>query len=336
MSVQVAQSKMTIGDIATELGISKTTVSRAMSGKGRISDATREKVMALVKEYDYKPNVMAKGLANSRTYNIGWIVPGSSSMTELPFFQRSMMGVIEVAQANDYDVIISLVYDNDLSQLQRLVDNHKVDGIILGRTMVNDSRVKLLQDSRMPFVVIGSSYEKNVIQIDNDHIKACKELTSILILKGRSKIALIGGMEDHVVNQTRLNGFKLGMAEQGLVADASNTFMNNDTSAEVERALEDAIKAGAECIVCMDDKICRDVLDKLARDEIRIPEDIKVASFYNSRLLENSNPPITTLQYDPKELGVVAGRTILDILDGKSVEEKVMLGYEVILKESTQ
>ncbi len=336
MAYMELQSKKTIGDIAEELGISKTTVSRAMSGKGRISEATRQKVMDCVKQNEYIPNPMAKGLADSRTYNVGWIVPGSSSMTELPFFQRSMVGVSEVAQANDYDILISLVYDNDASQLRRLIDNNKVDGVILGRTLVNDKNVKLLQESQMPFVVIGSSYEDGVIQIDNDHIKACKELTSILILKGHRNIALIGGSEAHVVNQTRLAGFTQGMTEMGLTVGETNVFMNNDTPAEVERALDEAMKNGAQCIICMDDKICRDALDKLAREEISIPDDIKIASFYNSNLLENNNPPITALQYDPKELGVVACRTLLDLLDGKPVEPKVLLGYEVTLKGSTR
>ncbi len=80
---------LTIGDIAEELGVSKTTVSRAISGKGRIGEKTREKVLRYIKEHDYRPNVIAKGLAQSRTYNIGLVIPGSYHLVELPFFHKS-------------------------------------------------------------------------------------------------------------------------------------------------------------------------------------------------------------------------------------------------------
>lgn len=330
------QNKITIGDIAEALGISKTTVSRAISGKGRIGEATRQKVMDYIKETDYKPSPLAKGLAQSKTYNIGWVMPGDSTMTDLPFFQRCMIGIGEVATGEDYDILISLVYDDDFAQLRRIVENKKVDGIILGRTLLDDDRVSYLMEKHFPFVVIGSSPIKNVIQIDNDHIQACKELTSILIMKGLRDIVLIGGSSNHVVNQTRRKGFELGITEQGLRLEDTKIYMDNEKPIEVERAVEDALRNGAKCIMCMDDRICDNVLSKLRRDNIKLPQDVKVASFYNSTLLENNQPAITALQYDPKELGSVACRTLLDYLDGKDVKEKVLLNYEVILKSSTQ
>lgn len=81
---------------------------------------------------------------------------------------------------------------DDMSQLQRVVENHKIDGLILGRTLIRDDRIKYLKQTYLPFVAIGSTEEPNVAQIDNDHIEACRELTSILIMKGMKKFALIG------------------------------------------------------------------------------------------------------------------------------------------------
>ena len=89
---------------------------------------------------------------------------------------------------------------DDMSQLQRVVENHKIDGLILGRTLIRDDRIKYLKQTDLPFVAIGSTEEPNVAQIDNDHIAACRELTSILIMKGIKKFALIGGNSNHVVN----------------------------------------------------------------------------------------------------------------------------------------
>lgn len=327
--------KLTIADIAEALGVSKSTVSRSISGKGRISEDTRTKVLDFIAEHDYKPNQLARGLANSKTYNIGWIVSGDSDNDALPFFQRCMMGVEEIAAAFDYDILISLVFDNDLSGLQRVINNRKVDGIILARTLLDDPNVKCLLEGEIPFVVIGSTPEKGVIQIDNDHVAACKELTSILILKGIRKLAFICGNSNHVVNQSRLKGFMDGVEAGGVKPDNSNIYMDCDTDEDIERALDEALRNKVQCIVCADDHICYTVINNLNRDGISIPGDIKVASFYNSILLDRNQPPITSLQYDPKELGMTACRTLLDYIDGQSVNEKVMLSYEVMLKGST-
>lgn len=334
--LQKEQGKITIGDVASALGVSKTTVSRAISGKGRIGEETRRRVLAYIKENHYQPNVVAKGLATSKTYNIGWVMPGDSSVTDLPFFQRCMMGITEVAAAEDYDILISMVFEHDISQLKRVVKNRKVDGIILGRTLVKDERSDYLRKSGMPFVVIGSSTDDQVIQIDNDHINACRELTSILALKGIKRMALIGGNENHVVNQTRKKGFMLGLKEQGIETNSKTIYMNCDVTSTVERAVEECVRSNVECIVCMDDRICHCAINKLYRDGIAIPEQMKVASFYNSAMLESNQPAITSLQYDPKELGMVACRTLFDYIAGMEVQKKVLLGYETILKGSTQ
>lgn len=329
-------NKITITDVAEALGISKTTVSRAISGKGRIGESTRKRVLDYIEANNYTPNPIAKGLAQSKTYNIGWVMPGDSTVTDLPFFQSCMIGVGEVATAADYDILISMVYDNDISQLERVVKHNKVDGIILGRTLVEDERIDFLTKSGVPFVVIGSTDTKGVVQIDNNHIDACRELTAILIMKGVKKLALIGGGDNHVVNRTRRTGFERGLESQNIPLKDGLVYMNNETETEVERAVDDALRSGAECIICMDDRICYSVIGKLRKDGISVPSQVKVASFYNSAILENNQPAITSLQYDPKELGAVACKTLLDYLDGKQVADKVMLSYEVVLKGSTQ
>lgn len=329
-------SKITISDVAEALGISKTTVSRAISGKGRISEATRLRVMEYIEANHYRPSVVAKGLAQSKTFNIGWVIPGDTNVTDLPFFQRCMLGVSEVAASKDYDLIIAMVFENDISQLERVVRNHKVDGIILGRTLVNDRPARFLEEQDVPFVVVGSSNDVDVIQIDNDHIKACKELTSFLVMKGIRKLALIGGNSNQVVNQTRYNGFVSGLEEQNIQVNPEHIFMDAEDSITIERAVDDIMQSGMECIICMDDYICHTVMNKLHRDGIKVPEQIKVASFYNSSILESNQPAITSLQYDPKELGAVACKTLLDYIDGKEIQKKALLSYEVVLKGSTQ
>ncbi len=114
--------------------VSKTTVSRAISGKGRIGKETRKRVMEYIEEHDYKPNAIAKGLAQSKTYNICVVMPRDYEVVDWNFFQRCLFGIQEMAETVGYDILLTMCQMNDISSLERIVANHKVDGVILMRT----------------------------------------------------------------------------------------------------------------------------------------------------------------------------------------------------------
>ena len=328
--------KMTIDDIARDLGISKTTVSRAISGKGRIGQETRDRVLQYIQENNYRPSAIAKGLAQSKTFNIAFVMPGDYSNADLPFFQKCMWGISIMASRRDYDVIISMVDEGNLSQLVRMIDHHKIDGVILSRTLEKDEVSSYLMTGNVPFVTVGSAEEDSIIQVDNDHFGACRELTSILLHKGIRKIALIGGSTNVIVNQKRLLGFREAYMQAGIPVDNSLLYLDIENTGRIEGIVEEILAKNADCIVCMDDFICSYVLNKLDKDHIKIPEEIKVASFYNSSFLEQHQPAITELKFDVSELGMVCCNTLLDHIDKKEVKQKTLLGYEVLIKESTK
>lgn len=327
---------ITIADVAEALGVSRTTVSRAISGKGRIGKETRERVLAYIEEHNYKPNVIAKSLAQSKTYNLCVVMPGDYDIVDLAFFQECLFGIQEIAGIMEYDILLSICRNADISSLERIIANRKVDGVILMRTFVEDNQIEFLQDKGIPYVTIGSTGYKGVIQIDHNHKSACKELTSIILMKQMKKIALIGGNEEHMVTQSRFRGFKEAYEKMGQEMDKSLLFLNIDNNVMIDKKVEEILEQKADCILCMDDAICSRVLKKLRERQVNVPADIRVASFYNSSVLENNVPSITSLSFDSKELGMVACRTLLDLIEGQSVKERTLLPYEVVLKESTK
>ena len=327
---------ITISDVAEALGVSKTTVSRAISGKGRIGEATRQRVMEYITEHDYKPNVIAKGLAQSKTFNICIVMPGNYALVDLPFFQEAIMGIQEIAGMMEYDILLCICQDNDTSSLHRILMNRKVDGVIVLRTFVNDPQVELLLEKKIPFVVTGTSHNDLVIQVDHDHESACKELTSILLLRGYQRIAILGGSEEIVANQSRMQGVKDAYEQFGRELHKEDIYTNLETKAFVDRAVELAMEKGTECMLCMDDAICSQVLRKLRQEHVKVPEQVKVASFYNSSVLENNIPSITSLSFNAKELGMEACKKLLAQIEGELVEERTFMSYEVVLKESTK
>ena len=145
---------LTIDDIAERLGVSKTTVSRAISGKGRISAATRERVMAYIQETHYRPSAAAKGLAESKTYNLALLVPRSLFKLDMPFIRRSMTAICEEAFLQDYNILLCLSTDDNPASLLRTLDNRKVDGVILSRTVENDAILDVLFQRDIPFATM--------------------------------------------------------------------------------------------------------------------------------------------------------------------------------------
>lgn len=327
----------TIEDIANELGVSKTTVSRAISGKGRIGQATREKVMAFIEEHDYRPNVLARGLAQKKTYNLALLLPKDYAATEFPFFKDCMNGICEAASEKDYDIIISMIEERDLTQVQRLVFNRKVDGIIISRaTEEAVIAQRYLKENQVPFVLIGPSSDRDIVSVDNRNQEASEELTSILLMKGIRRIALFGGSENYRVTESRYKGFVDAYRKASLKMEKPLIFMNMDNQAKASRAVEKVIQEQADGILCMDDVICSMTLSCLREKHVRIPEEMKVASLYDSRNLEYSNPSVTGVRFDTIRLGKMACVKLLNLLGEEVKEEKFPLNYQVILRESTQ
>lgn len=336
MVEQSNEKKLTISDVAEALGVSKTTVSRAISGKGRIGKATRERVLAYIEEHNYKPNVLAKGLAQLKTYNIGVMLPEDYTVVDLPFFQSCLVGIEETAISLDYDILLTMSRGRDCAQLVRIVENHKVDGVILMRTFTEDAHVEYLKSQNIPFVTVGSSNYEGVVQVDNDHHAACRELVSILLMKQMKRIGLIGGVETHVVTQKRLQGYLDAHEQAGIPINKEIIHVNVEKEIMIERAVEKLLVEGVDCIVCMDDAVCIHVLNKLRKQKISIPAQMKVATFYDSSILENNLPSITSLSFNARELGTAACKILMELIDGRTVKPRTLLGYEVILKDSTK
>lgn len=330
------KKNITISDVAEALGVSKTTVSRAISGKGRIGEATRKRVMEYIEEHDYKPNVIAQGLAKSRTFNLAVVMPADYCLADYPFFQNCLSGMHEMASSLGYDLLLTVCNNMDMSHLERVVSNRKVDGIVLMRTLLEDKAIEFLSGRRIPFIAVGSTSYENVIQVDQDHRAACKEITTILLKKNIRRIALVGGSENHVVTQSRLEGYLDAHRELEVPVSRDLIYLNQETPVMAENAVASLLQKDVECIACMDDSICGHVLNKLEKEHISVPGEMKVASFFNSSVLEHHIPGITSLSFDAKEEGRVVVRMLVDMIDGVQVESRMLPGYEVELKESTE
>ena len=223
------EKRMTINDVAEQLGVSISTVSRAISGKGRIGSETRRKVMEFIEEHDYHPNSSAKSLAQAKTENIALLIPEVKTLVAQPFFYMCMCGVNEVAQARGYDMFVVTTNGQDTARLKRLLDNEKVDGVILGNTHRDDVFARFLKSRGCPFVAIGSMDDDSVIQVDHDNMGACRDLTAILLSRRMRRIAYMGQADDLIVNEERYRGYLQAHRDIGTDVDMDLVYRDNLT-----------------------------------------------------------------------------------------------------------
>ena len=327
--------KLTIADVANALGVSKTTVSRAISGKGRISEETTRRVIDFIDRNNYRPNVLARGLAQQRSYNIGVICPTEYDIFAFPFFHACLRGIGDVTAANGYDILITIVEDSKTRELQRVVDNGKVDGVILTRTTANDPLADFLKAGDVPFAAIGSTPDPEILHVDNDHLGACRELTSMLLKKGCRRLALIGNDEGHVVTQLRRDGFEAGYEAAGIPISQAVVRLDASDSGRVVGIVRELRGQSVDGVVCMDEKITGQVMAACKEQGVRIPGEWKLASFYDIAMLANSSPSVTAIRFDDRRLGAAAAQLLLDVLDGREAQSRLFRDYAIIPREST-
>ena len=332
---KAADGNVTLEDIARTLEVSKTTVSRAISGKGRIGNPTRDRILQYIERIGYRPNIQAKGLAKRKTYNIALVWPGDYYVIDMYFFRKCLLGINRVAVAAGYDILIALMEEGDISELKRIVNDKKVDGVILTRTLVQDAAAGFLAEVGMPFVAIGSSDIDGVIRVDNDHFGACRELTMRLLKQGIRRLALVGGNPDHMITGLRRQGYLKAFEEMKITVDPSLIYIGMETYGGMEGIIKDLTEKQADGVICMDDSLTSIFISKCKDLGIRIPEDMKVASFYNSPVLELTTPAVTSLEFDDICIGAKAAEMIIDLVRGKDVKEFVSQSYKVMWKEST-
>lgn len=331
----IIEKEISISALAQELGLSKSTVSRALSGKGRISEETKERINQYIAENNYHLSNTSKEEMSLKVRSIGVALPTDTNMVETPFFQACLTGICEVAVTTDYDVMVTLIKESDITLLKKMVEHKKVEGIILTRNLVDDLSIQYLKEVQMPFVLVGSCEEEGVIQVDSNHSEACEKLVSMLIRQGERRFALVAGDRRHMVNRYRCAGFYNALSNHGIAAEADLIFLDVTSQVLAEQAVIQAVQNEAGCIVCTDDVLCERVISKLNEKGYSIPRDIRVVSLYDSMYMKTNNPPITSIGVDIRQLGAMAGRRLIEKLNGEGVPLKTTVSYEIHMRQST-
>lgn len=312
--------KVTIKDVAREANVATSTVSRVLSNSHKISDKTKERVNEAIKKLKYTPNIIARGLANSKTRILAVILPKEAEdIFSNPFFVQAMKGISIYAQKENYYIMYAFKQEekDDKEWFNKFIDSNLVDGICLLNSKENDDTIKYLNDIEFPFVVIGRPDEiNNVLWVDNDNVKAMYDLVQTLIDYGHQNIAFIGAKSNLNVSKDRLRGYKQALLDNGievkgdLVYEAEE-FTQSNGSFAADRILS---QNKPTAIVATDDLLAFGVQEVLNKLEIK---DISVVGFNNIPMSEYQNPSLSSVDINSEKLGFYASKLIIDKLEEK-------------------
>lgn len=214
---------MNLKELSSRLGLSQTTVSRALNGYPEVNEATRIRVRQAADQFGYRPNARAKGLATGQSMAIGHVITTSTSHEMVnPIFGDFISGAGEIYAKNGYDMVLSIVRDRDEERAYReLKSKGAVDGIILHGPRIDEPRIKLLKSIGLPFLVHGraSNETNDYAWVDVNNRQAFLRATAFLLDLGHRRIALVNGLESMDFAQRRREGFEAALAERGLTAD---------------------------------------------------------------------------------------------------------------------
>jgi len=333
-------NQITIKDIARELGISPSTVSRALKDHPDISQETKRLVNELATKYNYKPNIIALSLRSQRSNVIGVIIPELVHY----FFSSVISGIEEVANSHGYSVMISQSGE-DFNREVAACDvflNSIIDGLIVSVSKeTNDySHFKKFEDEGIPIVffdrIIEEIHSDRVIIDDFD---GAYQATEHLIIQGRRKIVHFSGPQNRLIGQNRLNGYLKAMRDNGVVIDEKliihcDTFQS--ALVETQKLIDSGVKF--DSIFTVNDFTAAGVIKILTRNGIKIPQDVSVVGFGDDQTSMMVEPTLTTVSQPGYEMGKKAMEQLIRRITQTRQEPPAteILKTQLIVRESSK
>jgi len=211
---------MKLKDLADALGLSPTTVSRALNGYPEVKEATRERVLEAARRFNYLPNVSARRLATGRAGAVGVVLQSNRSLLLDPHYAEFLAGLGERFSDEEIDIVLSPTRGDELANYRRMASGMRVDAIILSTPLIEDGRIKLLSDLGIPFVLHGrtiSPVPHAWLDVDNE--SAFRQATLYLLDLGHERVALINGDPRLTFAAHREKGYREALASRGLAVE---------------------------------------------------------------------------------------------------------------------
>lgn len=340
----MAKNRPTINDIARELNITASTVSRALNGHPSISERTSRAVLEAARKMQYQPNHIAAALRRGRSNIIGVIVPAA----DRSFFATVIRGIEDEVAAVGYNVMVCQTYEN-LQKEERILETllrTQVDGIIasIAKQATTYDHYRRVAEEGIPVVLFDNTGDSlGVSTVTINDFQGAYLATQHLIGQGCRRIAHFAGQQHLMIYQERLRGYRQAMDDHGLpVKESLIVHCPSDINMGRERARQLAAASPLpDAVFSSSDYAALGAMQQFKSAGIRIPADIAIVGFANEPFTSYVDPALSTVDQHSHRIGQNAARIFLQEIEGKAGEDgyipqRSVLEPELIVRASSQ
>lgn len=326
--------KPTIYDVAREAGVSIATVSKVINNQ-KVGKKSKEKVLKVMKELNYKPSILASALTGKRTSTIGFLLPDLAN----PFVAEMARRVEDRAHERGFNLVIcSTDFDPEKEALYvSLLKQKSVDGFILAGSFNNVEVLRELLEEHIPVVLLSESYPSlSVNSVKVDDFMGGYEVASHLISLGHDKIAVIA--EDANSSRERIRGYKQALQDKGLDFYEDMIVISDSSSEDAERIAGELLDAPdpPTAIFAANDKLAISILHAARERKLSIPDHLSVVGYDNTLLSRSTDPPLTSVAQPIQEMCSQVVDFLIEEIVGKSkTKQRIVMVPQLIIRKST-
>ena len=335
------KEKLSIDQVAELAYVSRSVVSRVLNNHSNVSDEARERVLKVVKEHNYRPSSVARGLATNQSYEIGILAPRRCNEAFANgFWSLLHLGVFEECIEKGYYVTMSPISTEVGTEINdHILDDERFDGYISLTQEVTDYVLDLKNKLDIPMILVGHGPDsEEFTSVDVDNFLGAFKATNHLIRQGHSHIGVMLASLDMKESVDRFDGYKKAMDEAGLkVYDdyvSIGDYSYKEGFSTIKRWLGQGMDISA--VLCMSDTLAMGALQALHKERVQVPEEIAVVGFDDLPFAQYTIPSLTTIQQPIYQKGKQAGRLLIDKIEGTETTASVHMNLEpnLIIRES--
>ncbi|UCD98836.1 MAG: LacI family DNA-binding transcriptional regulator [Chloroflexota bacterium] len=334
-----ADPKLTLEEIAHLSGVSRSTVSRVINHHPNVSDSVRQRVMAVIEETGYRPNLAARTLASKRSWMIGLVLPRSvSSFFADPYFPRLTQGIAQGCNQHDFTLGLFLIgtKEDEKKILPRVSRKGMLDGVLVQSGQIGDQLIIRMVNLNMPVVVIGHPLNsEDVSFIDVDNLNGAYNAVSHLIRMGYKRIGTITGLSGGAATADRLEGYRKAIAERGRNIDQSLIAEGDYTEAGGYYAMQQLLPAKPDAVFAASDLMAIGAMRAVREAGLNVPQDVAFVGFDDVPIATYANPQLTTIRQPIVQFGINAVEILIDLIEnGIKPHRRIIMGTELIIRDS--
>lgn len=332
--------KPTIKDVARHAGVAVSTVSLVINRKGKVSPATRARVLQAVAELNYHPHRSARGLVTRRSGNLGFILTKNRFSRAEPFYTRVFLGTEFEARGQDYYILLTTVEENFRGEeVPRFLLERDVDGVIFaGKVPLR--LIEYVRDEGLPIVLVDyfpPRGQYSAVLIDN--VGGAHLAVSHLIHRGHRRIAFIGGDLEHPSIHDRLEGYRQALEQAGIQPDDALVVTDQPYT-----AVSDGYEAARELLLrgqpftalfAANDAMAIGALRHFQEKGISVPDQVAIVGFDDVESATTVQPALTTVRVPKEELGAIAIRRMVELINHNDrAVSRTIVPTTLVLRES--